>query len=379
MKKPLKKSQLKAIEKLKAKIKAHIAMIRVSLREMQQSLDRMKSMLDFFKKQNYVKPGAPKKYHDMVKNLETKLENFSKEVKKTIAAYEKRLKGLEDMLKAWNEWAKCRKTDPPTEEEHKKSKKEFEDVSWPSAPSTDEEKDISERKLAITYNLGPYADTGGDGNGDTKKEIIKDVSDESDSSDRKGDIVISGGAEFSKPKMDNINSYFDYLNTTWNGNIDAVDQSTGFWISGMYHSGTNFAFGLDFTHHSLSASGALQVPGSSYTSDLSFSSIAVTINYDIPISSSFLMTISGGLGPQWSDYKEIENTFEVSGSSSIIGFQTSFNLTYYFSPSFGATAGFGYRAAKFDDYGVEFFQPSNSNVQLDFSGSFSRIGIKIRF
>lgn len=231
--------------------------------------------------------------------------------------------------------------------------------------------------MAITYNLGPYVDKSGDG--DTKKEIIKDVPDEYDPSDRKGDIVISSGVEFSKPKMDNINSYFDYLNATWTGDIDAVDQSTGFWISGMYHSSTNFAFGLDFVHHSLSTSGTLQEPGSNYSSDLSFSGIAVTINYNIDISSSFLITISGGLGPQWSDYKEIENTFEVSGSSSIIGFQTSFNLTYYFSSTFGATAGFGYRAAKFDDYGVEFFQPSNSQVQLDFSGSFSRIGIKIRF
>lgn len=60
MKKPLKKSQLKAIEKIKAKIKAHIAMIRVSLREMQQSLDRMKSML-FFQKTKLCKTRSTKK------------------------------------------------------------------------------------------------------------------------------------------------------------------------------------------------------------------------------------------------------------------------------------------------------------------------------
>jgi hypothetical protein len=290
LKKPLKPSQLKAIEKLKLKIKARIAIIRVKLREMQQSLDRMKGMIDFFKKQKYVKDNADKKYHDMVKNLETKLANFAKEVQAAIAAYEKGLKGLEDMLKAWNEWAKCKKDDPPTEEEHKKAKKEFEDVTWPDAPSTDEEKKIAEKKLAITYNLGPYAVDSSKEKID-KELLIEDLSEPSDISDDdtpKATISVRSGVELINPKMDALNSYFDYLNETWSRDIGSVGSSAGFWIQASYHTSDHFSIGLEYVNHSVASSHG----PSSYSSENTLNAVTFVGTYNTDIATNLTLNLS---------------------------------------------------------------------------------------
>ncbi len=351
LEKPLKPSQLKAIEKIKLKIKAHIAMIRVSLREMQQSLDRLKSMIDFFKKQKYVKDTAPQKYKDLVKNLKTKLANFAKEVQEAIADYEKGLKGLEDMLNAWNKWAKCETKDPPTEEEHKKSKKEFEDVTWPTPPSTDDEKKIAEKKLAITYNLGPYAVDSSKEEID-KEMLIEDLSEPlnlPEDHTPKETISVRSGVEFTSPKMDALNSYFGYLNDTWSRNIRNIGNSTGFWIQVSYLTSDHFSIGLDYVNHSVKSN---HEP-SSYNSDNTLNSVTFVGTYNTDISSNLILNLSGGIGFNSAEYSETEGTFNVNGSSSDTGFMVSGGLDLRIGNSVGITSEVGYRAAKLSDFGDE--------------------------
>lgn len=379
LKKPLEPSKLKAIEKLKLKIKARIAMIRVSLREMQQSLDRMKSLIAFFKKQKYVKDTAPQKYKDMVKSLETKLANFAKEVQAAIAGYEKGLKSLEDMLNAWNKWARCETTDPPTEEEHKKAKKEFKDVSWPTSPSTDDEKKIAEEKLAITYNLGPYAVDSSKEEID-KELLIEDLSEPSDfpnADSSKETFSIRSGVEMTNPKLDDLNSYFNYLNDTWGRDIGTIASSTGFWIQVSYHTGDHFSIGIDYVNHAVTSS---HEP-SSYNSDNTLNTITFIGIYNTDISSDLTLNLSGGIGFNSAEYSETEDTYNIKEKSTDAGFLVSGGLDLRIGNFVGITSEIGYRAAKlsgFDD-DVHFFDATNSPVVLDFSGVFTRIGLVFKF
>jgi hypothetical protein len=354
-------------------------MIRVSLREMQQSLDRMKSMIAFFKKQKYVKDIAPPEYHKMVEDLETKLDNFKKEIQAAITAYEKGLKGLEDMLNAWNDWAKCKKTDPPKEEEHKKAKEKFDDVTWPDAPSTDAEKDIAEKKLAISYNLGPYAL-------DSSKEeldeelLIEDLSESSDfpNDDSSKEIIsVRSGVELTNLKMGALNSYFNYLNDTWSRDIGSIGSSAGFWIQASYHTSDHFSIGLEYVNHSVASSHG----PSSYSSENTLNAVTFVGTYNTDIAINLALNFSGGIGFNSAEYSETEGTFNVNGTSTDAGFLVSGGLDLSIGNSFGITSEIGYRAAKLSDFGedVHFFDATNSAVTLDFSGVFARIGFEIKF
>ncbi len=381
-KKPLSKSDKKKIERIKARIKARIAIIRVRLREIQQSLDRMKGLMKHFKSK-YIKPGAPKEFKDLIDDLEKKIDDFAKEAKKAIDDMEKALKDLEKMLKAWNEWAACKTKKPPTEEDHKKNKEKFDDVSWPSPPPTDEEKDIAEKKLGRTYNLGPYSDpTQGPGpfgddeedEDEEKEEIQKDASD-------KNDFTIGFGMEISNPKMDALNGYYDYLNETWTGSIDEITSNSGFWIQASYPVNTHFSIGIEYVHHTFNSDGFLQSQASDYSSENTFNNYSLVGVYSPSLGTNLDANLSVGIGLSQADYTETEGTFVLSGDSSTLGFQTSGGLSYNLSKSIGINGSIGYRVAKFDDYSndINFFDATNSKVKVDFSGMYTRFGIKVKF
>lgn len=382
-KKPLKKSDVKKIEKIKAKIKAHITMIRVSLREMQQSLNRIKSLLDFFKKQKYVKDTAPKEYHDMVKSLEEEASKFSKEIKKSIDAYEKALKNLEKMLNAWNEWAACKEPDPPTEEDHKKTKKEFEDVTWPSSPDTKKEKDLADQKLAITYNIGPYSVDSSKEEVD-KEMLIEDLSKVKDSipiKDHDNSVSVSVGIETSKPSMDALNNYIDYLNNTWNGTIGSVNSIENYWINISYPTSEHFDIGLEYLYGSTSVSGFLQNQSADYSNKTTLHSIGLTGMYSTEIASGIDFMLGGGLSYNSTKYTETEASFVASGNSSALGFQTSAGISFKLSSNIELLTAYGYRFATMDsfDSDLTFFNANNDPVEIDYSGSFFRFGVQVSF
>jgi hypothetical protein len=376
--KPKTKAEKKKLERLKARIKARIAIIRVRLREIQQSLDRIKGLMQHFKSK-YIKPDAPREFKDQMNDLEKRIEAFAKEAKKAIDDMEKALKDLEKMLKEWNVWAACNSDHPPTEGDHKKNKKDFDDVSWPSAPSTDEEKDVAEKNLGRAYNLGPYSDPNlGPGPFDDEEEEEEEIY--KDSSD-KNDFSLGLGVEDLNPNMDEMNDYYSYLNTTWNGDINATESTSGYWIQAYYSSGKKISVGVEYVNHELKSTGFLQSQGSDYSSLNTFNNINIIVVYSPALATNLAANIAAGLGISLAEYTETEGSFELSGNSTTMGLQTSTGLDYNFSNFMEIHASVGYRFAKFDDFGekVNFYDATDSKVIADFSGIYTRIGLMIHF
>ena len=78
-KKPLSEAEKRKIEEIKAKIKAHIALIRFRMRELWQSAQRMSGLMGNFKDE-YLKPDAPDEHRDMIDNIAVNIANFVKDV-----------------------------------------------------------------------------------------------------------------------------------------------------------------------------------------------------------------------------------------------------------------------------------------------------------
>lgn len=394
--KPKTKREKAKLEAIKAKIKAHIAMIRVRLREMQQSIDRMKNLMDYFQK-NYVKSGKEKEYKNLaeykkiIDGVQKRVNDFAAKAQKTIDDLKKKLKDLEDILKTWNVWASCQIPKPPSKEKHEELVKKFKDVTWPTPPETEAEKKEAEKKITgssgSTKRSHIQGPTGNKENSDSdetievKEKTRTDAHDEQDYADEKK-VAIATGVDMSSFKMDALNDYFNYLNTTWNGNIRPIDSETGFWINVSWKITNDFSLGVEYSHFSSSSSGILQTTGNSYTSYNTLSSIDITAAYNIPIGKEGLSaTFKLGSGPYWSDYTETEGSFRIHGNGSTFGLKFSSGLTYSLNHWFQITGLAGFRSATFNNYDndVEFFNPSNPEVEIDFSGFHSQMGFQIKF
>lgn len=393
-KKPLSKSDLARIEKIKAKIKAHIAIIRVRLREIKQSLDRIKGLMDYFKK-NYVKKGTEKEYKnykavkDMIDGVGKKVNDFADAAQKAIDAKEKVLKDLEDILKKWNVWAACTIPEPPTKEKHKNVVKKFKGTPTPSTPSTEAEKKEAEKNIVKSSGrarrsiAGPSTQKPESKYDSTtvKKEKIRTNDSLQDGMHKDKKINISSGIDISNFKLDALNNYLSYLNDTWNGNISQIGTETGYWANASFSINDNMAIGAEYTYFSNTTTGFLTLTGANYRSEHTLRSLELVTTYNIPFASTGLgLDIKGGIGSYWSEYIETENTFVAKGNSTTLGYKLSGGLNYSPTSWLEFIAYFGYRNAIFKDFSnaVEFFQPQDTNVELDLSGTYSQIGIKVR-
>ena len=154
--KPLSEADKEKIEQIKAKIKAHIALIRLRLREIQQSAQRMSSLVGNFKKE-YVKSNAPGDARSMIDKLAASILSFVNQVGQTIQNTELILRDLEQLLKLWNDWAACHIDEPPDKSSGTDIVKRARGTSWPSPPVKDIEeiKKKAEEEIVKNYGINP--------------------------------------------------------------------------------------------------------------------------------------------------------------------------------------------------------------------------------
>lgn len=385
LKKPISDKDKAKIERIKAKIKAHMVIIRVHLREIQQSLDRMKGLMDYFKK-NYFKADNPKNYKNfdeikqLIDQVDNKINDFTNKAQKAINDLNKALKDLKDMLDAWNVWASCQTPIPPTEEKHKEVIKKFEDVSIPSIPSTEDEKKVGERNIRSTGNRRSRIEISqGPSQKDSIQEKKKKLSDIK--SPYTHPFSISAGVDRSTFKMDKLNDYFNYLNQTWEGDISSIENSIGYWLSINYKIFSNFDIGFGHNHFKEQVTSVLNSTSNTYTNEVTLNTIELTVNYYFNITSNLNAFAHLGAGPYWSTYQETEGTFSIEGKANTFGYIVGSGLEVNLSNKFAITGQVGFRQAKFDSYdnNIQFFQPDDTNVELDFSGIYVRLGLKYRF
>ena len=383
LKKPISDKDKAKIERIKAKIKAHMVIIRVHLREIQQSLDRMKGLMDYFKK-NYFKADNPKNYKNfddvkrLIDNVSSKINEFTNKAQKAVDDLNKALKDLQDMLDAWNVWASCKTPIPPTKEKHKEVIKKFEDISIPSAPSTEEEKKEGERNVRATgFRRNrieiPKEPIAKDTLPEKKKEVSGVKPDYNDS------FNISAGIDYSTFKMDKLNDYFNYLNQTWDGSISSIDNSLGFWVSSSYEIIPNFYIGTSFNHFEETVTSTLNVTSNTYTNEVTLNSLELTTDYYFSIINNLDAFVHLSGGPYWSIYQETEGSFNIEGRANTFGYRIGGGLETHLSRNLAITSQAGFRQAKFDSYdnNVQFFQPGDTQVELDFSGIYLQLGLKL--
>ncbi len=357
--KPLSEADKEKIEQIKAKIKAHIALIRLRLREINQSVQRMTGLLANFKKE-YVKDNAPADARESIDKLAASVAMFATQVGQTIQNTEALLKQLEQLLHLWNEWAKCNLDKPPSKEAGRDIIKQVRRISWPAPPikQVEEIKKKAEGEIVKSYGAGPTGSPPGVGQG----------------------VTFSGGYQITSVSMDTLNDYIATLNTTWLGNVPGFDWNSGFRLSLGWRFSPNIEVGAAFERQAASTSGVLALPVSQYTSEQTLSGYGVYITaLTNEVTPGVRLTGQFGLSYYHATYTETEDAFVTEGTDNTIGWTVAAGMDYALGGNYSFTLQAGYRSAALDDFGVSFFIPGNPPVTLEFSGFYGQVGFSIRF
>ncbi len=356
--KPLSEQDKEKIEEIKAKIKARIALIRLRMRELWQSVQRMNSLLGHFK-DNYIKNNAPAETRDMIDKLAVDIANFVTQVSTAIQNYEQMLRDLEQVLTLWNEWADCTRPDPPDKDVIDDIVKRGRGFRWP-APPVKQVQDIrkkADEEIVKNYGIDPAG----------RPEFMQG-------------LTISGGFQVSSVSMKTVNNYIDFLNITWLGDVAGFDWNTGFRFSLGWRFSPHIEVGAAFERQEASTSGSLVLPMSQYTSEhiLSMYGIYIT-GMTSEVVPRLRLTGQFGLGYYVATYRETEDLFVVEGDDTTIGWNAAAGMDYALSRNLSLTLQTGYRSASLDDFDVTFFMPGSPPVKLEFSGPYGQIGLSIRF
>ncbi len=365
------KAEKEKIEEIKAKIKAHIAMIRVRLREIKKSAERMDFLMGHYKK-NYMKTVDPKKdkidpdlnLKDNVEAMAVAVTAFKKAVDNYAKQMEQSLKDLENILDIWNIYKKCDIDNPPPADKTKELIDTTRTKPFPEPPikTGDEIKKKAERELGRNYIII----------GDTP-EISSTVIDFHRFS-------LSGGVGYSGVSMSDLNDYFEYLNKTWNGNIEPISGGLVFTFNADYYFTKNIGIGVGFENISTSSEGTLETYNSSYSSLNQLNGIFGSINVrSNPVNKGILFIGSVGVGQYFSKYTENEEGFITEGTDNSIGVNISGAVEYMITPSFGMQAVTGYRYVNCNNHSVAFFLPEKPPVSLNYSGIFGEVKAVIKF
>jgi len=358
------------IEEIKAKIKAHIAIIRVRLREINNSVKRMKDLTDIYK-QKYVRAVDPKK--DKIKPESKLKENFNNlcisvatfclQVGQMTADMEKALKELEEILKEWNSFADCKIIIPPPPGPTDSLVQANRTKKFPDAPvkAAEEIKAKAEEEIGRNYSI-----IG------TESFILP--------AENYSRISISGGIGFSGFRMAQLNDYFSYINQTWDGNIKPMDTGFGANFHLNYAFTQNVEIGIGYTHLKSSTEGVLETYHTNYTSKNDANGFLVQAVFKTnPLAKGF--SLSGILEPGWyfASYDENEEGYITTGKGNSFGFSVAAGAEYMLLPQIGFRVQTGYRFLNTGDLDATLFKPGNPPAELDYSGFFGEVNLVYKF
>ncbi|MBE3129926.1 MAG: hypothetical protein IMZ54_04305 [Acidobacteria bacterium] len=120
-------------ERAKAKIGAHLAFIRLRMREIWQSTQRMQGLTTSVRK-DYVRPDPPADVDGLITKLASDTAGFVDDVGEAIQRTELTLRALEETLELWDEWAAGRRPFPPPVTDSNDVLKRVGDTPWPTPP-----------------------------------------------------------------------------------------------------------------------------------------------------------------------------------------------------------------------------------------------------
>jgi hypothetical protein len=150
-------------ERTAAGIGAAAALVRLRMRELWQSAQRLEGLVVNFQK-DYLKPDPPPGVEDLMKKLAGDIDGFVESAGESIRRTELALRRLEEVLGQWDEWAAALRPFPPPVTDSKDILAMVGKAAWPSPPAadTDRLKKLAERELAkVGGNLLPQRDGSG--------------------------------------------------------------------------------------------------------------------------------------------------------------------------------------------------------------------------
>ncbi len=313
--KPLSEADKQKIEAIKAKIKAYIALIRLRMREIWQSAQRMQGLMDSFR-QDHLKPNAPAGHQDTVRAVAVAVADFVLRVGQEIQRQELLLRELESYLDLWNKWASCQNPSPPPAATAQDIIKRVRATRWPAPPSRQAEdlrKKAEEEIGKIPGSLpGPRPEQPGGRTGEGGRGRG------AGGSGRNFTLSVSYLGTW--PSLGALNGYIGYLDLAWNGDVPAFGWEHGFGFAAGWRFAPAFEAGIAFDRAGASVSGTLEAVGSRYTSAHAVSSWGIYVLLRGPeIAPSLRPAARVGLAYVQARYRETENDASESGRDGAIG------------------------------------------------------------
>jgi hypothetical protein len=369
--KPLSEADKEKLEEIKAKIKAYIALIRLRMREIEMSADRMKGLMGSFR-QEHIKPTAPGKDQDMIKSIAAGVANFVVAVGQEIQRQELLLKGLEDYLDLWNRWAGCEFKTPPDRKIVDDILKRAKGAKWPAPPiaQAEELRKRGEKEIdKLGYQLGGPA-SGPAGSGPGRSAVGASGAGRS--------FTLSAFYLGTKPSLGALNEYIDYLNATWDGDVPAFGMEHGFGVGLGWRFSPALEAGLSFERTSAAVTG--RMGANSYESTHSVIAFGLYVAARSPeLLPAVRLTAQAGAFYADARYAETENDFVTAGRDGALGWRVAAGPEVELSERLFVSLFGGYRQATLDGFDASFFMPGSPPVRLEFSGLTIQAGLSIRF
>jgi hypothetical protein len=125
-------------EGVTAKIGAHLALVRLRMREIWQSTQRMQGLTASVRT-DHVKPDPPADVDGLIAKLADTIAGFTGDGGETIQRTEITLRALEETLELWGAWAAGRRPFPPPVTDSNGVLKRVGDTPWPAPPGDEVE------------------------------------------------------------------------------------------------------------------------------------------------------------------------------------------------------------------------------------------------
>lgn len=369
--KPLSEADKEKLEEIKAKIKAYIALIRLRMREIETSAERMRGLMGNFR-QEHIKPTAPATEQEMIKSIAAAVTNFVTAVGQELQRQELLLQGLEEYLDLWNRWAGCELKTPPDKKIVDDILKRAKGARWPAPPiaQVEELRKRGEKEIGkLGYRIGGASSgpagtsAGGSAPG---------------ASGTGRSFTLSAFYLGTKPSLGALNDYIDYLNATWDGDLPAFGTEHGYGVGLGWRFSPALEAGLSFERTSAAVSGRLGATSYESTHSVNAYGIYLAVRSPELLPAVRLVARAGAFYAD-ARYAETENDFVTAGRDGTFGWRAAAGPEVELSERLFVSLFGGYRQAALDGFDVSFFMPGSPPVRLEFSGPTIQAGLSFRF
>jgi hypothetical protein len=185
---------------------------------------------------------------------------------------------------------------------------------------------------------------------------------------------VTGQYQILRPDLGELNDYLDWINTTWNGDIDELRTLQGGSIEANLFLGPRFGIGAGFRMVEGSASGR---------------SIGGDFRVEIELSGGYLLLLGrsslgiagidlglgAGAGYFSGRYTETEESWKQTGTDSSIGLEASIRLSRAMVEHLSITGSVGYQSLRLDNFDLTWVSPGDPPVEMDLSGMSLGLGV----